>query len=34
MRRKIIDDYWLQFLNELFKFKLIILRSELSVATY
>ena len=32
MRRKIIDDYCLQYLNDLFRIKLIILRSELNVA--
>ena len=33
MRRKIIDDYWLSYLNDLFGIKLIILRSELNFAT-
>ena len=33
MRQKIIDDYW-QYLNDLFGIKLIILRSELNVATF
>ena len=33
MRRKIIDDYCLQYLNDLLRIKLIILRSELNVAT-
>ena len=34
MRRQIIDDYWLQYLNDLFGIKLIFLRSELNVATF
>ena len=34
MRRKIIDDYCLSYLNDLFGIKLIILRSELNVATF
>ena len=34
MRRKLIDDSWLQYLNDLFGIKLIILRSELNVATF
>ena len=34
MRRKIIDDYCLQYLNDLFGIKLTWLRSELNVATF
>ena len=34
MRRKIIDDYRLYLLNDLFGIKLIFLRSELYVATF
>ena len=34
MCRKIIDDYWLSYLNDLFGIKLIFLRSELNVATF
>ena len=31
MRRKIIDDYWLLYLNDYFGIKLIFLRSELNM---
>ena len=34
MRRKIINNYCLYYLNDLFGIKLIILRSELNVATF
>ena len=34
MRRKIIDDYCLKYLNDLFGIKLIILRFELNVAAF
>ena len=34
MSRKVIDDYWLNYLNDLFGIKLIILRSEINVATF
>ena len=34
MRRKIIDDYNLKYLNDLFGIKLNILRSKLNVATF
>ena len=34
MRRKIIDVYWLSYLNDFFGIKLIFLRSELNVATF
>ena len=34
MRRKIIDDYCLQYLNDLFGIKLICFRSELNVASF
>ena len=34
MRRKIIDDYWLSYLNDLFGIKLIILGSHMNVATF
>jgi len=33
-RRKITDDFRLFYLNDLFEIKLIILRSELNVATF
>ena len=34
MRRKIIDDFWFSYLNDLFGIKLIILQSQLNVATF
>ena len=34
MRRKRIDDYCLKYLNDLFRIKLICLRSELNVASF
>ena len=34
MRRKIIDDYCLQYLNDLFGIKMICLRSELNAASF
>jgi len=34
MRRKIIDDYRLQYMNDLFGIKLICVRSELNVASF
>ena len=34
MRRKIIDDFCLQYLNDLFGIKLICLRSELNVESF
>ena len=34
MRRKLINDYWLKYLNDLFGIKLIILQSELNVPTF
>ena len=34
MRRKISNDYRLQYLNDLFGIKLICLRSELNVASF
>ena len=32
MRRKIIEDFWLKYQNDLFEIKLIFLRSKLNVA--
>ena len=34
MRQKIIDDYWVEYLNDLFEIKLNFLRSELNIAIF